>query len=134
MAQSVAQGLDVANGTRCWEHMGHEGANAPDALVYLLDSPYGEGWHYVEYERSARWLQGALSNLNGYLAPDRQNDWPILFVLWDDAAERIFQEPGLQGGLKILTTTLERLRTVGAIEHPGCWSRYGEDVVIGRRG
>ena len=97
MVQFMVRGLDVAKGTRSWEHMGHDGAIAPDGMVYLLDSPYGEGWHYVEYERSARWRNDPLDKLNGYLAHSRQDDWPVLFVLWNDEAERIFQELRLKG-------------------------------------
>ena len=133
MAQLMAEGLHVANGTRSWEHMGREGAIAPDGMVYLLVSPYGEGWHYVEYERSARRSDDALSKLNGYMAASRQDDWPVLFVLWDEAAEKLFQQLGTEGGLKMLTTTLDRLKAAGAVGLPGCWSRYGEDVVIGRK-
>ena len=131
MRQFMEADLDIASGTRSREHMGHAGAIVPDGMVYLFDSPYGEGWHYVEYERSARWLNDARDKLNGYLAPARQDDWPVLFVLWDEDAERLFQELGRPGGLPMLTTTLGRLEAVGAAGMPGCWSMYGEDVVIG---
>ena len=131
MSQFISHGIPVANGTRSREHLGFKGGIVPDGMAYLLHSPYGEGWHYVEYERSVRWSAGALAKLNGYLSTRRLDDWPVLFVLWDDATEKLFQELGREGGLTMLTTTLGRLKAVGAVGVKGCWSRYGEDVIIG---
>ena len=131
MRQFASWGLEIASGTRSREHMGHAGAIVPDGMVFLINSPYGRGWHYVEYERSARWLSDALDKLSGYLATARQDNWPVLFVLWDEKAEALFQELGRQGGLRMLTTTLARLKSVGAADRQGCWSVYGQDVVIG---
>ena len=86
----------------------------------------------MEYERSARRSRDARSKLNGYLAPGRRDDWPVLFVLWDDNAEKVFQQLGLEDGLKMLTTTPHRSKAVGAVGQNGCWSRPGEDVILGR--
>ena len=53
MAQFAAAGVPVAPGWRSWEHL-RNAAIAPDALVYLTETPLVPSWHYIEYERSAR--------------------------------------------------------------------------------
>ena len=128
LAQFAYSGVPVANGWRVWEGWG-DGALAPDGMVFLSLSPYGAGWHYFEEERSARRRRRAEEKLHNYLSRWRPNLWPVIFVLWDDEAEQIFQAIGREHGLKLLTTTRQRLARYGALGP--CWSMYGETVTLG---
>lgn len=107
------------------------GGIVPDGTVYLTLGPYGPGWYYIEYERSARGKARAEAKLKGYLSQHRRDNHPVLFVLWNDVAERNFQEIGREHGLRMATTTINRLKTFRAVGSPGCWSLYGKSVVIG---
>ena len=130
MGEFAAAGLVGAAGWRCWEHMGGE-AIAPDGLVYVEHSPYGPGWHYLEYERSARGRSRAERKMQGYAAPLRMNDWPVLMVVWDREAELVFQQVGQQAGVPMVTSTVERIKKFEVVGDPRCWSMYGEPVGLG---
>ena len=130
MGQFMEAGLSIAAGWRSWEHLGGGGAISPDGMVYLRHGPYGPGWHYVEYERSARGYRRVGRKLNGYLSPRRQDHWPVLVVAWDDRAEAVFWELARGGNLPMLTTNVRRLRESSAVGSTGCWSMYGLDVTI----
>ena len=124
----IARGCPVANGPRHTEHLGAHGGIAPDAMVRLTESPYGSGWHYVEYERSARGRSRVEEKLRGYGSMRRRDRYPVVLVCWDDRAEAHFQDLGRELGLALVTTTLERLKK----DRPaGCWSMYGEPVRLG---
>ena len=84
----AAEGCPVANGHRYAEHLGSEGGIAPDAMMYLRVSPFGEGWHYVEYERSARYRFRISGKLNGYGSRRRRDGYPVILVCWDDRRRR----------------------------------------------
>ena len=127
----AAAGLVGAAGWRCWEHMGGSGGIAPDGLVYVEHSPYGPGWHYLEYERSARGRSRVERKMRGYASPQRINDWPVLMVVWDREAEAVFQQVGEQAGVPMLTSTVERTKKYKVVGDPGCWSMYGEAVGLG---
>ena len=126
----AAAGLVVAAGWRDWENLGNSGI-APDAMIYLRYGPHGPGWHYLEYERSARSPSAAARKLGGFDSPLRSNDWPVLVVCRTDLAERNFQQRGLETGIRMLTTTIPRFRRHRAVGCRDCWSRYGEPVAIG---
>jgi hypothetical protein len=131
MGQFMAAGLPVAEGSRSWEHLGLDGGIAPDGMVLLEHGPFGPGWHYVEYELSARGERRVSEKLRGFLPDRRQDNFPVLVVSWNDAAEAVFQRLGGGTGLRMLTTTKKRLETSGPLNHPDCWSMYGEPVTIG---
>ncbi len=124
----IARGCPVANGPRHTEHLGAHGGIAPDAMVHLTESPCGPGWHYVEYERSARGRSRVEEKLRGYGSPRRRDRYPVVLVCRDDEAEAHFQDLGRELGLALVTTTLGRLRKLGP---GGCWSMYGEPVRLG---
>jgi hypothetical protein len=131
MGQFMAAGLPTSDGRRSWEHLGHGGI-APDGMVLLEHGPYGPGWHYLEYELSARGERRVSEKLRGYLLSDRRQDnFPVLVVSWNDSAEAVFQQLGRESRLPMLTTTKCRLELYGPLGHPDCWSRYGERVTIG---
>ena len=66
MSDFISAHLPTAAGWRDSENLGADGGIAPDGLVYLNESPYGAGWHYVEYERSARAPTTVARKLRGY--------------------------------------------------------------------
>ena len=131
MGGFMSAGLPVAAGWRSWEPLGGGGGIAPDGMVYLHHSPYGEGWHYVEYERTARGEGRVKRKLRGYGSAKRQDRWPLLVVARDGVAERAFNEVGRENGLLMLTTDLDRLREYGGVGNLGCWKMYGEGVAVG---
>ena len=128
--QFLAAGLPTAVGWRVRDHWGRGGID-PDAVVRLTESPYGPGWHLVEYERSARGRSGAAKKLHGYLDQRRRGTDPVIFALRDSRAEQHFQETGHKAGLPLLTTTFRRLNMHRAVGDTGCWSRYGEPTSLG---
>ena len=128
LAEFALAELPVANGWRIWEGWGG-GALAPDGAVLLKRSPYGPGWHYYEGERTARRRQKAEAKAHNWVSIKRADDRAVMFSLWDAEAERIFQAIGREHGLKLLTTTRERLARCGALGP--CWSMYGETVTLG---
>ena len=131
MGQFMAAKLPVAAGWRSWEHLGSGGGISPDGLVYVGNSPYGPGWHYVEYERTARGERRAMMKLRGYMSGARQDRWPLLMAVWDVRAEGVFQQLGRTVNLPMLTTTMGRLRECPVVGPAGCWSMYGQPVSVG---
>ena len=131
VGQFAAAGAVGAAGWRCWEHMGGSGGIAPDGLVYVEHSPYGPGWHYLEYERSARGRNRVERKLRGYASPSRMNDWPVLMVVWDRDAEVVFQQVGEKSGVPMLTSTVDRVGRYSVVGDASCWSMYGKGVSVG---
>ena len=131
VSEFLMAGLPVAAGWRSWEPLGGGGGIAPDAMVRLDHSPYGPGWHYVEYERSARGQVRVSRKLRGYSSPRRQDRWPLLVVARDAAAEDVFSQIGAEGQLLMATTTLERLGASGAVGNLDCWRVYGQPITLG---
>ena len=130
LAPFITEGCPVANGPRHVEHLGTAGL-APDALLYLRKSPWGEGWFYVEYERSARSLHRVSSKLSGYSSLKRRDRYPVALVCSDAGVEGVFHAQGLELGLDMVTTTLKRLAETGPLDPARCWSRYGQPVELG---
>ena len=132
MSGFYAGGLPAAVGWRSWEHLWGRGRGgiSPDGLVMLNSGPFGGGWHYVEYERSAKGRYRANRKLRGYASNARQDGWPVLFVLWSDRAEQNFQSLGRGMQVRMLTTTIKRLAERGTALSD-CWSLYGYPVALG---
>ena len=129
-------GRPVASGWRSWEHLGGGGGISPDGMVMLKDSPYGPGWHYVEYERSARGRFRVRKKLRGYGDWRRQDNWPVLVVCRNDRAERVFWEVGSQrpeGEIPMLTVTESRLAEarLKRADFRSQWLQYGEPALVG---
>ena len=131
MGRFMALGLAVAAGWRSWEHMGAHGAIKPDGMVRLTQSPYGPGWHYIELEQSARRTQKLANKMRGYASDRRQDDWPVLVVVWDNEAERILHELGRERRIRMITTTRRRLADHGAVGSAAIWSMYGLPAPLG---
>ena len=132
LGQFLEGGLSVAAGWRSWEYLGPGvGGIAPDGMVQLEQSPFGPTWAYLEYERSARGEARISEKLNGYGAPNRRDDWPVLVVCWNDAAESLFHQVGYRLRVPMLTTTISRIAEHGPLHNDGCWLMYGEPIVLG---
>ena len=122
LAPLAAAGWPVASGTRFQEHLGTQGGIAPDAMVSCAEGPFGEGWAYVEYERSARRTAAVFDKLNGYGSSRRRDSYPIMLACWDDEAEAHFRLQGRTLGVHLATATLERLQEYGPLNNTQCWS------------
>ena len=131
MGTFMAAGLPVAAGWRSWEPLGGGGGIAPDGMVYLHHSPYGEGWHYLEYERTARGERRVHRKLRGYSSRKRQDRWPLLVVAKDERAEGVFNSVGSEKGVLMLTTNVDRVDEFGILGNLDCWQMYGKRVVLG---
>ncbi len=119
--QFIAAGCPVAAGWREWEVMGYSGEIDPDAMVYLERGPYGPGWHYLEYERSADNPGRVGRKLTGYDAPERVNDWAVLVVCGSDKIEGLFHQVGAVMKVPMLTTTTTRVAAHGPVGNWDCW-------------
>ena len=73
-----AQGWATAAGWRSREAPGPGLVIAPRGMVQLPSSPFGAGWHYVEYEGSKAGKGRLTKALQSYGADGRQDDWPVL--------------------------------------------------------
>ena len=100
---------------------------APDAVVYMADSPFGAGWHYVEYERRARSVRRVEQKLRGYQEALRREEARLLLACWGDSVEEMFQRAG--AGLPMVSTTLGRLKAYGPVGDHRTW-RLGKDPVL----
>ena len=128
----MGEGFKVAFGTRSWEDMGEEGGGiSPDAIIALNNSPFGAGWHHFEYELTAQDDQKVSDKLNGFASPLRRDDFPLMLGCANERAEEIFHAVGQRLGIRMITTTLARLRDHGALGNDLCWSHYGDMVQIG---
>ena len=131
MGEFLSGGLEVASGWRSWENLGSGGGIAPDGLVFLQNSPYGPGWHYVEYELRARGMGTVVQKLRGYGSGRRQDRWPLLMIVRDERVEQRFQEVGWEGNLRMVTATLDRLARFSVLEDTRTWSKYGRGAALG---
>ena len=128
MRSFAGAGCPVASGWRAYDVMGSSGQVAPDGVVYLEQSPFGPGWHYVEYELRAKAKGTVDAKLRGYYSKIRTNDYPVL-VVCSPAAEPNFVERG--AGLKMLVTTVPEARSgllVSEGSEPTVWRLNGEAV------
>ncbi len=130
-ARFMALGLAVAAGWRSWEHMGVHGGIKPDGMIKLTHGPYGPGWAYLEMEQSARRTQKLATKIRGYASNRRQDDWPVLVVVWDDEAERILQRLGRERHIRMITTTRQRLAAHEHVGSASIWSMYGMPASLG---
>ena len=129
LSRFLAAGCPAANGWRDNEPMGFAGGIVPDGVVYLARSPFGPSWFYIEYERSARGLARIWRKMRGFNSPLRVTDWPVLVVCRDpgrretpgNTPEDRFHRVGEEMGIRMLTTTIDRLAEHGPISNGDCW-------------
>ena len=126
----LQRGLACASGWRSWEHLGGGGGIAPDGMVYLPVSPFGPGWHYLEYERRAQGKVRVGRKVNGYVAEGRQDTWPVLFALENARVEDTFWEVASGLPVRMATSTMRRLRQMGVLG-AGAWRVADGEVSLG---
>lgn len=106
-------GCPVVPGWRGMDDSGPQGKLVPDAVVRLNEGPAGPGWHYLEYERRAASPLAVQQKLRSYAGDWRRDQRPVLFVVDEERAERHFQEAAAALGVKLVSSTWERLRDGG---------------------
>ena len=100
----------------------------PDLLVPVVAGPHGGGFHFLEYERTARYDHAGIK-----LRPYRRmaqlgRALPALFVCDDPAIEDYYLSAG---GFPLLTTTMERALTGPLTGAATVWrSPSGEPVAL----
>ena len=130
IAMHMGVGVPAATGERHWEHLG-DGGIAPDAMVFLADTPFGPVWGYVEVELSARGESRWRKKLAGYGNPRRRDDFAVLAICWDDLSEKNAQAVGGELGIRrLITTTVDRLSENGPLGTNLTWSCYGEMIQL----
>ena len=104
-------------------------------MVFLVDTPFGPVWCYVEVELSARGESRWRKKLAGYGTPRRRDDFPVLAICRDDPSETNAQAVGRELGItRLITTTVDRLAKNGPLGNDATWSRYGQAVTLNGRG
>ena len=131
MGGFMSGGCQTASGWRSWEHLGGGGGIAPDGMVYLNESPFGPGWHYLEYERRAQGRVRIGRKLRGYVAEGRQDDWPVMVVVPSDGVEQVWQLVGKELGARMVTSTPRRVRGEGGVMGREAWMMGMEMVTLG---
>ena len=107
IARFADSGCPIAQGRRFRDVLGRVGQIAPDAMVYIEDSPFGPTWCYVEYELSVNSRSRAKSKLNGYRSRRRSDDFPVLMVCRPKAAPLFLEE---RRDLRMLVAATEEVR------------------------
>ena len=101
----------------------------PDGAVRVYISEWGMWWCYIEVELSDRSPTEVKLRCRRYASKDRLDNAPILFVVYNETAERNFHEAGREYGLNLFTTTMKRLAD-GGVGGEGVWSHYGTPVTL----
>lgn len=103
----------------------------PDGVV-LVRAPWGRSWNYLEVELSHDDPDAVGDRCGSYGSPNRLDGYGLLVVCASDRAERNFQAAGLKWSptLKMLTTTLHRLKNGGGVFGAGVWSDYGTPTTL----
>lgn len=112
----AAAGCEVAPGWRHREDMGKLGQIAPDAMVYVPVSPFGPGWHYLEYELSRTSPSGARRKVRPYRSPRRGDDFPVLVATRRKAVNNYIEA---SRGMRVLVAAVEDLRRGKVIGESG---------------
>ena len=152
LALFVAMGCRIGPGWQARTTLANGQRIDPDGIV-LVVGLWGREWYRLEIELSDRTVGAAKPRCEKYASDQRVDDRPVLVVchddeaeknwkdaaekIWKDATEKIRKDAAAQcaqppeGGqkLRMLTTTLRRLRD-GGVDGPGVWSYYGLPVTL----
>ena len=102
----------------------------PDGAVWVYINEQGMWWCYLEVELSDRTPTAAEERCIRYASKHRLDNSPVLFVVYNDTAERNFHAAGRKVGLDMLfTTTMDRLANSG-VGGDGVWSHFGTPVTL----
>ena len=122
----AAAGCPVAPGWRFRDVMDEDGQIAPDAMIYIKNSPFGATWFYLEYELTATAPSKVTSKMRGYHSTGRSDDFPVLVVCHRKAIPHFQRECE---GIPTLIAPVENLRRKTAISDSGTvWLRDGQPV------
>ena len=122
LARFASAGCPVVSGLFC-----SDGDFKPDGAVWIDESPYGSGWHYLVNALDARQMSSMARALRGARSPDRSDAYPILMLCRSDT-EGLFWTLGED--LRKLTVSPGRLRGHPVVGHPGIWFQNGHPVSI----
>ena len=123
------QGMPVANGWRAVLNIPDVTQVAPDLVVCVGDGPFGNGWHYLEFERSATEPAAVERKLRPYFRmADTGVSLPLLVVCEQRTAEEVFWARGR--GLRMLTITLTEARSGPLVGPETVWLHFGRPVSL----
>lgn len=122
----AAEGCPVAPGWRFHDVMGEAGQIAPDAMVYIENSPFGPTWFYLEYELSATTPSKVKRKMRAYRSRRRSDNFPVLVVCRRKALPHFLQECA---GIRALIAPVEDVRRKTVIGDSGTvWLLDGRPV------
>ena len=122
-------GMPAANGWRAVLNVPDVTQVAPDLVVCVGDGPFGNAWHYLEFERSATELAAVERKLRPYFKmADTGVSLPLLVVCEQRTAEEVFWAKGR--GLRMLTTTLTEARSGPLVGPTTVWLHFGRPVSL----
>ena len=120
-------GCPVAPGWRFRDVMGSQGQIAPDAMIFIPQSPFGPTWFYLEYELEATGPKGARGKVRGYKSRLRSDDFPLLVVCRSNAVQHFERE---SAGLPVLVAPVNEVRRGNVVGENGTvWRHEGEPVL-----
>ncbi len=122
-------GMAVANGWRAVLNVPDVTQVAPDLVVCVGDGPFGNAWHYLEFERSATDPAAVERKLRPYFRmADNGVSLPLLVVCEQRTAEEVFWAKGR--GLPMLTNTLAEARSGSMVGDETVWLHFGRPVSL----
>ena len=123
----AAAGCPVAPGWRFRDIMGSQGQIAPDAMIFIPQSPFGPTWFYLEYELEATGPKGARGKVRGYQSPLRSDDFPLLVVCRSNAVQHFERE---SAGQRVLVAPVNEVRRGNVVGENGTVWRYKGEPVL----
>ena len=122
-------GMAVANGWRAVLNVPDVTQVAPDLVVCVGDGPFGNAWHYLEFERSATDPAAVVRKLRPYFRmADTGVFLPLLVVCEQRTAEEVFWAKGR--GLNILTASIADARSGPLVGDDTVWLHFGRPVSL----
>ena len=119
LAKFSAFGCPVAPG---W--MARDGTFAPDGVVWLDESPFGGGWHYIVNALHAKSQSTMKKVMDRALSDTRTDRFPILVVCRDEMEELVWE---LGAGRAVLTASATRVRSLPVVGQDGnAWLHSGK--------
>ena len=130
LAQFFEMGCPIAPGWQAKITLADGSFIFPDGAVWVYINEQWMRWCYLEVELSDRTPKAADDRCIRYASKDRLDNSPVLFVVYNETAERNFHAAGRKHGLNMLfTTTMDRLAKSG-VGGDGTWSHFGTPVTL----
>ena len=123
----AAAGCPVAPGWRFQDIMGKDGQVAPDAVIYLRDSPFGATWFYLEYELRAATPRLVPKKVRAYKSRLRSDDFPVMVVCQPNAVQHFLREGS---DVRMLVASVKDVRRSNVMGDSGTvWIQGGHPVL-----